>query len=304
MNTTKQIQATTLLIVLFVMGLLAYTVWEPTRQKDAEARQLETSVEYGAELFANNCSACHGLRGEGFVGPALDKPANRPKDRAELLKLQDRLSSTITCGRVGTFMPAWAQEQGGSLNHEMVRQLVLLITTEGDGWHFVEEQVTALNEEARVQWEKTRDEAVRKNDPPPAPFAPLIRETKPTADQINQGGCGQVYKPAPTPTGPPPPPKNAWDLAMEDNSFGPALITVNVGQAATISLRNVGSAIHNMRIAGTDGQYDTSDDTASNPDTVRPNATASLNFTPAAAGTLAFRCDFHPVEMVGTITVQ
>ncbi|MSQ61263.1 MAG: c-type cytochrome [Dehalococcoidia bacterium] len=277
MNTTKQIQVMTALIVLLVVGLLAYTVWEPTRQQDAEARQLETSVEYGAELFANNCAVCHGLRGEGFVGPMLDKPANRPTNPAELTKLQDRLSNTIVCGRVGTFMPAWAQAQGGSLNDEMVRQLVLLITTNaGDGWEQVAEQTKTLG----------------------------IKPTQPTADQINQGACGQVYKPAPTPTGPPPPPKSAWGIAMKDNSFDPALITVTAGQAATISLRNEGSAIHNMRIAGTDAQYDTSDDTVSSPDTVRPNGTASLSFTAAAAGTLKFRCDFHPVDMVGTITVQ
>ena len=277
MNTTRQIQAMVALVVLLAVGLLAYTVWEPTRQIDAEERQLETSVEYGAELFANNCAVCHGLRGEGFVGPALDTPANRPTDAAELTKLQDKFKNTIECGRVGTFMPAWAQAQGGAFNGEQVRQLVLLITTNaGEGW----EQVAELSAELEIE------------------------TAQPTADQINQGACGQIYKPAPTPTGPPPPAQDAWDVAMKDNFFDPTRITVTAGQAATISLTNEGSAIHNMRIAGADGQYETADDAVSNPDTVRAATAATLSFTPDAAGTLAFRCDFHPVEMVGTITVQ
>ena len=39
------------------------------------------------------------------------------------------ITNTITCGRVGTAMPAWAQEQGGALSEEQIRQLMVLITT-------------------------------------------------------------------------------------------------------------------------------------------------------------------------------
>jgi plastocyanin/mono/diheme cytochrome c family protein len=39
------------------------------------------------------------------------------------------ITNTITCGRVGTAMPAWAQDQGGPLSDEQIRQLMVLITT-------------------------------------------------------------------------------------------------------------------------------------------------------------------------------
>ncbi len=37
------------------------------------------------------------------------------------------IKNTITCGRVGTAMPAWGVEHGGPLSDEQIRQLTLLI---------------------------------------------------------------------------------------------------------------------------------------------------------------------------------
>jgi plastocyanin len=57
-------------------------------------------------------------------------------------------------------------------------------------------------------------------------------------------------------------------------------------------------------MAGADNRFDTSDDVVSSPENVRADATANLNFKLDQAGTYNFRCDFHPTEMMGTITVQ
>jgi plastocyanin len=38
------------------------------------------------------------------------------------------ITNTITCGRVGTAMPAWGESQGGPLSDEQIRQLMTLIT--------------------------------------------------------------------------------------------------------------------------------------------------------------------------------
>jgi plastocyanin/uncharacterized Zn finger protein len=39
------------------------------------------------------------------------------------------ITNTITCGRVGSAMPAWSDQQGGPLSDEQIRQLMTLITT-------------------------------------------------------------------------------------------------------------------------------------------------------------------------------
>jgi plastocyanin len=72
--------------------------------------------------------------------------ASHPVDTTVLLQdpavLADRrrlITNTITCGRVGTAMPPWAQSQGGPLSDEQIRQLMVLITEAR--WDLVEEEI-------------------------------------------------------------------------------------------------------------------------------------------------------------------
>lgn len=75
----------------------------------------------GQTLFAQNCTACHGISGEGSsIAPALNAPEVRQMDRKTL---QD----TITFGRPGTAMPAWGINAGGVLGAEEIGELVSLI---------------------------------------------------------------------------------------------------------------------------------------------------------------------------------
>ena len=93
---------------------------------------------------------------------------------------------------------------------------------------------------------------------------------------------------------------NVFLLGDEKNPTlkGPA------GKEITINLENDGSAIHNMRFAGEDNKYNTSDDAVSDPDIVSPGQKAVLTFTaPAKAGTYTYQCDFHPTDMLGDIEV-
>ncbi len=92
--------------------------------------------------------------------------------------------------------------------------------------------------------------------------------------------------------------------SMGDNFFDANEVIVASGAAVTFDLTNDGIAIHNMRIAGVDGEYNTDDDTLSDPELFTPGDTGILEWTaPDQAGEIIFRCDFHPIEMIGTITV-
>lgn len=96
-----------------------------------------------------------------------------------------------------------------------------------------------------------------------------------------------------------------FDVSMGDNFFEPAEFTVPAGATVTFNLSNDGAAIHNMRISGEDGEYNTDDDAVSDPDLVNPGDTAVLEWTaPDEAGEIPFQCDLHPTDMVGTITVE
>ncbi len=98
---------------------------------------------------------------------------------------------------------------------------------------------------------------------------------------------------------------SAFNVSLDDTFFEPNVFTVGAGQLVTFDIINDGVLIHNMHIAGPDGEYGTADDIVSTPDRVSPGETAVLEWTaPEEPGIINFRCDFHPGVMVGTITVQ
>jgi plastocyanin/mono/diheme cytochrome c family protein len=152
MNTSKQIMIMVALIFISLIATGAYTLWDPTRASEAEDRQLDKTLERAAYLFAHNCRVCHGDAGEGGAeGNRLGvaPPLNRPDLQGEVDGSVDPVAyadaynlvfNTITCGRIGTAMPAWANAQGGPLNNEQIKQLTILITHGEPGWDYAVEE--------------------------------------------------------------------------------------------------------------------------------------------------------------------
>jgi len=114
--------------------------------------------------------------------------------------------------------------------------------------------------------------------------------------------------PGASPTGAPA--GGALQVSMGDNFFeyngekNPTL-SVPAGDSLTIDLSNTGVAIHNMRIAGEDNQFNTGDDAVSDPSLVSGGGTATIEWTaPSSPGDVNYQCDFHPTDMKGVITVE
>ena len=92
--------------------------------------------------------------------------------------------------------------------------------------------------------------------------------------------------------------------AVEDNFYTLNNLKVPLNETTTIEIVNDGSEIHNMRIAGPDGEFNTDDDSVSDPEQITAGSTATVEFTPTLAGTYTFRCDFHTTEQGGVIVVE
>jgi mono/diheme cytochrome c family protein len=84
------------------------------------------AVNAGADVFKNNCVACHGSQGRGD-GPASTSLDPAPKNLPELSTIvtDDYLFWRISTGREGTAMVAWK----GVLTDEQIWQVVSFIRT-------------------------------------------------------------------------------------------------------------------------------------------------------------------------------
>src|SRR3990170_1111054 len=420
MNTSKQVNVMIGLMFVFLVGTLLYFVWDTVRADDAQERQTVVNAERGGRLFSLNCRSCHGIRGLGPLenpnqpGMPLNVETNRPDDPGNLLERQARILDTIRCGRVGTLMPAWAEDQGGPLNDFQILQLVALITGAMPG----EEAPDDPNAVSELGWEAAVEEAnlgaphgdllegkklaeaasaaattliltdaqrltigsqlrigeevVKITDAPvsstlldavgpdetelPVKDAGVFKAgdvvqiggermrvtsasgdllrvergvdgTEAGAHRIEAPGfeppkgpvtgadgippCGQLAPAAaPSPGAGATPVAVQGEISMDmgDNFFqmgdqkNPTL-SVKIGQAVKVNLTSKGVAIHNMRTAGEDGNYNSGDDDVSDPNPVPSGATATLEFTFDKAGTFSYQCDFHPLDMKGEIII-
>ncbi len=87
------------------------------------ATQGPADAAQGAQIFQQNCSACHGAQGEGGIGPAL-------RDSQYIQAAGDQaITETIANGRPGTAMPAWSQAKGGSLTDAQIANVVAFLHT-------------------------------------------------------------------------------------------------------------------------------------------------------------------------------
>ena len=107
--------------LLIVVALGFYMLNEQARVSEAQLQILTSQVDDAMSLYAENCSVCHGLNGEGIgTTPPLNNPALATMAYADLYK-------TISRGRFQTAMPAWSLEDGGPLTDYQIGELVALV---------------------------------------------------------------------------------------------------------------------------------------------------------------------------------
>ena len=110
-------------VLTFAIGVTfqVYQLSESARIARVEAADRESARTSGADLYQEDCAACHGEQGQGQVGPALNS-----KDLLSTAP-DELLFGLIRTGVPGTVMPAWGQTFGGPLTDEAVSQVVAFI---------------------------------------------------------------------------------------------------------------------------------------------------------------------------------
>jgi len=108
-------------LLLIVSALGYYILNEPVRIMNAQNNVITGQLDEAMSLYAENCSVCHGLNGEGIgATPPLDNAALRTMPYADIYK-------TISRGRYQTAMPAWSIEDGGPLSDYQIDEMTILI---------------------------------------------------------------------------------------------------------------------------------------------------------------------------------
>ncbi len=134
-----------IMISMIVFGYVAVT--EPDRMASFEKAYTARQVELGATLYFTHCLRCHGLRGEGGIGPALNAADLFNGERLGAIKwvggTEAFLRGTITSGRpratvafpnAAERMPAWGDSYGGPLRRDQIESLVTFIMNWGEAY--------------------------------------------------------------------------------------------------------------------------------------------------------------------------
>jgi plastocyanin len=98
------------------------------------------------------------------------------------------------------------------------------------------------------------------------------------------------------------------DGQATNTRFVPNVITAEAGHVIEITVPNIGSVAHNLRVAGLDGEYEPdaprSDDWITDPATIEAGQEGKVVVKIDEPGSYPFRCDFHALQQIGTLILR
>ena len=98
-----------------------YRFVEPRSREASREDQLASLAASGQTLWSFNCASCHGISGEGDIGPALNSEQflqSATDEQVELL---------VAVGIPGSQMSAFSQDFGGPLTSEQIKAVVVYV---------------------------------------------------------------------------------------------------------------------------------------------------------------------------------
>lgn len=120
-STNRVMAIGAVLLVAMALVFPLYRLVEPSSRDAARTAQLQSLAESGETLWSFNCSSCHGLSGEGGIGPALNS------EQFLLAASDEQIGQLIAVGVPGSQMSAYSQDFGGPLTGEQIRAVVVYV---------------------------------------------------------------------------------------------------------------------------------------------------------------------------------
>ncbi len=98
-----------------------YRWLEPATREEAREEQLASLAEKGEDIWSFNCASCHGLNGEGGIGPALNSKQFLQASTDQQTEL------LVAVGVPGSQMGAYSLDYGGPMTTEQIRAVAVYI---------------------------------------------------------------------------------------------------------------------------------------------------------------------------------
>jgi len=111
------------LLGLMVLAFPFYRWFEPVNRDAARETVQQSLAAQGQDLYSLNCSACHGLNGEGGIGPALNSKQFLQASSDEQTQL------LVAVGVPGSQMNAYSLDYGGPLTSEQIKAIATFMRT-------------------------------------------------------------------------------------------------------------------------------------------------------------------------------
>jgi len=264
----------------------------PRLDSEAAAQQV-TAVERGYNLYEANCARCHGVNGEGGVGPTLNR-----QDKLFAHLSVDYLNNMLivggryACGNPTSLMPVWSNEghPPGPLNYVQIEDLIAFIRAPNTDTYTIRDPSLG---EPKIDPLTGKVETFKGwLDPTYKPAAGATPFPACWADEFK--GSAAPSAPAASADA------NAPHVAVTASgiAFTTPAVTAPAGKAFVIDFDNQDpSTPHNIQIKDSTGTVEFQGDTFNGV------ATKAYQVPALPAGSYAFTCTVHPT-MTGTLTAQ
>jgi plastocyanin/cytochrome c553 len=306
----------TLLVVLFVIVYYFYELGVPgvanTSRLAAETQaQQVTAVERGYQIYQANCARCHGVDGQGGVGPVLHDQSKlfvhlNPQYLRNVLFSGGR----YVCGNPRSVMPIWDSANGGPFNYLQISNLIDFLRAPSDETYIVRDPSTKEpvvdKATGKVQtftgWRDTTYKPQPGATPFPDCWTDAFKTPAGSAAPAPSGAPAGSPSATPAASGSPaasgPPAAAVIKVTALNIAFDPSAIETTMDQPFTIEFANQDAGIpHNIDIKDAGGASVFKGD-------IFPGVETRTYAVPAlAAGSYTFICDVHP-NMTGTLTVK
>lgn len=299
----------TVVIAIFVAIYWFYEIGplgisEPRLDAEAAAQQV-TAVERGYNLFEANCARCHGVSGEGGIGPALNR---QDKLFAHLnenyLRQVLEAGGRYVCGDPHSLMPVWADTGNppGPLNYTQIDDLIAFIRAPNTETYIVrdaslfEPEIDPIT--GQVKTFKGWVDPNYKPDAGATPYPDCWKDEFSSNESAAPSGSASASAEPSGSAGSPAPAGTTVSIVASGIAFTTTDVTAPADTAFVIKFENQDAGIpHNVAIHDASGAEVFKGEIFNGVDTREYQVPA------LPAGAYTFTCTVHPT-MTGTLTVE